>query len=243
MSCYPESVTAYVDGFLEDVALANVEAHLAGCPACREQAEWDRELRARLKGLPAPEPRPGFEGQLRRRIRSSRRRRGLWLVPLAAGLTALALLGRGSPALVAWEVSRDHSHCFGQTKAPAKVWSSDPVIVGAWFEKQGTVMPPLPAGAGSLQLLGARYCPLPDATFVAHVYYSSAEGHLSVFLIPRRLRLVGPYVATTRGNTVRMVPLGDSTLALVSENPAHVDTFRRRFATTMATLLTAGDRR
>jgi anti-sigma factor RsiW len=242
VSCDPERVTAYVDGLLEGPVLAGVEAHLAGCPVCGEQAAAERELRARLKALPVPEPRPGFEGEVRRRIRSSGRRRWRWLLPLAAGLTALALLGRGSPALVAWEVSRDHSHCFGM-KIPAKVWSSDPAVVEAWFEKQGTVMPPLPAGAGSLQLLGARYCPLPDATFVAHVYYSSAEGHLSVFLIPRRLRLAGPYVATTRGNMVRMVPRGDSTLALVSENPAHVDTFQRRFATTMATLLTAGDRR
>lgn len=242
VSCDPESVTAYVDGFLEGVALASVEAHLAGCPACREQDEWERELRARLKGLPAPEPRPGFEGHLRRRIRSSRRRRGLWLVPLAAGLTALALLGRGSPALVAWEVSRDHSHCFGQTKVPAKVWSSDPVRVGEWFEKQGTAIPPLRAGAGGLELLGARYCLLPDATFVPHVYYSSAEGHLSLFLIPRRLRLAGSYAATTGDNMVRMLPMGESTLALVSEKPAQVDTFERLFATKMATLMTTGDR-
>jgi hypothetical protein len=160
---------------------------------------------------------------------------------LAAGLTALALLGRGSPALVAWEVSRDHTHCFGQKQLPAQVRSSDPAIVGAWFERQGTTMPPLPAGAGGLQLLGARYCPLPDVTFVAHVYYASAEGQVSVFLVPRRLRLAGAYVATMRGNMVRMVPMDDSTLALVSENPAHVDRFQRLFATTMATLLTAGD--
>jgi hypothetical protein len=242
VSCDPEKVTAYVDGFLEGAALGDIEAHLSGCPACREQAQAERELRASVKGLPAPEPRPGFEAELRRRIRSSRRRRGVWLVPLAAGLTALSLLGRGSPTLVAWEVSRDHAHCFGQKKIPAKVWSSDPAIVGAWFERQGTTMPPLPAGAGGLQLLGARYCPLPDATLVPHVYYSSAEGHLSVFLIPRRLRFAGSYVATTRGNRVRMLPMEDSTLALVSENPANVDAFQRLFATRMATLLTAGDR-
>ena len=102
-------------------------------------------------------------------------------------------------------------------------------------------MPSLPAGAGGLQLLGARYCPLPDATLVAHVYYSSAESHLSVFRIPRRLRLADGYVATTRGNRVGMVPLDDSTLALVSENPAHVETFSRLFGTRMATLRTAGE--
>src|SRR5258708_15742375 len=103
-------------------------------------------------------------------------------------------------------------------------------------------MPRLPAGAGGLQLLGARYCPFPDATLVPHVYYSSAEGQLSVFLIPRRLRLTGSYVATTRGNRVGLLLMDDSTLALVSENPAQVDTFQRLFATRMATLLTAGDR-
>ncbi len=242
MSCDPERVTAYVDGLLEGPDLATVEAHVAGCPVCQGQAAAERELRARLKALPAPEPRPGFEGELRRRIRPSRRR-GVWLLPLAAGLMALALLGRGSPALVAWEVSRDHAHCFGQKKVPALVWSSDPAIVEAWFESQGTSMPSLHAGAGGLQLLGGRYCPLPDGTFAAHVYYSSAESHLSVFLIPRRLRLADAYAATTRGNRVGMVRMGDSTLALVSENPAHVDTFQRLLMARMATLRTAGDLR
>ncbi|HXB55858.1 MAG TPA: zf-HC2 domain-containing protein [Vicinamibacteria bacterium] len=241
MTCDPESVTAYVDRFLYGADLARMEAHLADCPACREQAEAERELRARLKGLPAPEPRPALEGEVRQRIRSSRRRRGLWLVPLAAGLTALALLGRGSPTVVAWEASRDHAHCFGQKRLPAQVWSNDPATVSAWFERQGTAMPPLPVGAGGLQLLGARYCPFPDATLVPHVYYSSAEGQLSVFLIPRRLRLKGSFVATTRGTRVGMLTMNDSTLALVSENPAQVETFQRLFATRMATLVIAGD--
>jgi anti-sigma factor RsiW len=240
--CDPEGVTAYVDGFLDGADLASVEAHLAGCPSCLKQAEAERELRARLKGLPAPEPRPGFEGEVRQRIRSSRRRRALWLAPLAAGLTALVLLGRGSPTVVAWEVSLDHSHCFGRKTLPAKVWSSDPAIVGAWFERQGTALPLLPGGAGGLRLVGARYCQFPDAGLVAHVYYSSAEAHLSIFLIPRRLRLTGPQVATTLGNSVGMVPMNDSTLALVSENPAKLEAFQRLFTFRTAKLVITGDR-
>ncbi len=41
---------------------------------------------------------------------------------------------------------------------------------------------------------------------------------------------------------VRMLPMGDSTLALVSEKPAQVDTFQRLFATKTATLVTTGYR-
>jgi anti-sigma factor RsiW len=243
VTCDRESVTAYVDGFLDGADLASVEAHVAGCPACRKQAEAERELRARLKNLPAPEPRLGFEGEVRQRLRSSRRRGAMWLAPLAAGLTALVLLGRVSPTVVAWEVSRDHSHCFGGKTPPAKVWSTDPAIVSAWFEKQGTAMPPLPASAGGLQLIGARYCPLPDATLVPHVYYSSVEGRLSIFLIPRRLRLTDHLVVTARGNSVGLLLMDESTLALVSENPAQVEAFQRLFVTRMVTLVITGDRR
>ena len=56
-SCEPEKVTGYVDEALGPAARAEVEAHLASCPDCRQQVGEERDLRARLRALPSPVPR------------------------------------------------------------------------------------------------------------------------------------------------------------------------------------------
>jgi anti-sigma factor RsiW len=98
-------LTAYLDGALPAAERAEMESHLAACPACR--AERDRLARAiaALSRLPAaPAPAAGFEqrffARLAREKAGSRERRGLfgraawrWLVPaLAGGLAAAAVV-------------------------------------------------------------------------------------------------------------------------------------------------------
>ena len=80
---------------------------------------------------------------------------------------------------MAWELSLDHAHCFGKDRLPAKVWSNDPLEIAAWFEAQGTRIPPVPSGVAELGLVGARYCPLLDRV-AAHLYYAGEERRLSV---------------------------------------------------------------
>ena len=69
MSCDPLHITAYVDGVVPPEARAEVESHLASCPACREQEAFERGLRERLRAAPSPELPAGLEGRLRRRLR------------------------------------------------------------------------------------------------------------------------------------------------------------------------------
>ena len=230
-----ERVTGYVDGVLTDAERAEIEAQLAERPDLREQVEAERDLRARLRGLPWPEPRPGFEAQVRSALRASRRpSHARWLLPLAAAFLAAAWL-RGVPGFVALEVARDHAKCFSLPTLPAKVWSDDPTEVATWFQKQGTPMPPLPKGAASLSLVGARYCPLGDRN-AAHVYYSGHRGHLSLFVVPGPLRLSGAYAAEVRGRNVRFLRSAGVTLALVSEDRETVDAFAHEFAQSLARL-------
>jgi len=231
MTCNPERVTAYVDGALDAAAGPELEAHLAACPESRAQAEEERSLRAQLRALLPPCPSPALEARVRRSLRP-RRRTASWLLPLAAGLVALLAWARGAAPFVAWELSRDHDHCFGGRRLPAKVWSSDPAHVAEWFRGQGTRVPAVPEAAGGLELVGARYCPLLDRR-VAHLYYSNGDHHLSLFLVPGPVRDFSRE-RQPRGNFVRLLRVGDTTVGLVSEERGSVEAFRRALSTTVA---------
>ena len=235
MSDERERVTAYVDDRLDGAERALVEARLEEEPELREQVEAERALRARLRELQGPLPRPAFEAQVRAALRAQRRpARARWLLPLAAGLALLVFL-RGLPGFVSLEVARDHAKCFSMHPLPAKVWSDDPLEVAAWFEKQGTTLPPLPRAAANLSLVGARYCPLGDRS-APHVYYAGRQGRLSLYMIPGPLRFEGSYATKVRGRNVRFLRSAGVTLALVSEDPATVDAFAKEFAQSLARL-------
>jgi len=235
MTCRPELVTGWVDGALDAAHRAEVEAHVATCPACREQAAFERELGKHLRSLPSPEPRPELVTTVRTRLAAARPRRS-WILPLAAALVGLVLWGRGAAPFVAWELARDHEHCFGKAKLPARIWSGDPLEVARWFEEQGTQVPPLPDGRRGLSLIGARYCPLLDR-IAAHVYYADEERHLSVFVLAGPVRLDGhDRGAETRGRTVRLLRSAGMTVAVVAEHAEDVQAFRDYFTTTTALL-------
>jgi len=230
-----ERVTAYVDGVLSDAERAEVEALLAERPDLREQAEFERVLRARLKELAGPEPRPGLEAQVRAAVGSERRRpRARFLLPVAAVLL-LAIWARGLPGFVAFEVARDHAKCFSKSELPAKMWSDDPREVTAWFEEQGTTMPLLPAGAAHASLIGARYCPLGDR-FAPHVYYGGRRIRVSIFVLPGPLRFEGHYDGEVRGQNVHFMRSAGMTLAIVSDQREAVDAFAKEFARSVARL-------
>jgi len=235
VSCVPEQVTGYVDDVLDPALRAEVEAHLASCTGCREQVAFERKLRAGLRALPAPELRPGFEVRMLRSLAAERGRRHAWLLPVAAVLTLFVLWARGAAPFVAWELSSDHAHCFAKDRLPAKVWSNDPLEIAAWFEAQGTRIPPVPSGVAELGLVGARYCPLLDRV-AAHLYYAGEERRLSVFVLSGPLRFSEGWTARSRGNHVRFLRSAEMTVALVSDKEEDVEAFRSAFRTTVARL-------
>jgi anti-sigma factor RsiW len=232
-SCDGHRVTAYVDGALPAEARAEVEAHLPACAACREQEAFERGLRERMRALPTPALPAGLEDRVRRRVR----RRPLpavvrWL-PLAAGLALALLWGRGAAPFVAWEVARDHVHCFGRAHLPAEVWTSDTGEIAEWYRQRGTELPLIPASAGGVELVGGRYCPLLDRT-VAHLYYAGEKHHLSLYVVPGPARLGGGFLSRKRGENVRLFHASGMTLALVSEDADTVDAFHRALSTSRA---------
>jgi anti-sigma factor RsiW len=235
-SCQPEQVTGYVDGALDEAARAEMEAHLAACPPCREQAESERTLRSRLLGLLHPPLPADMDGRVRAQLVPPRRvplRR--LLMPLAAMAALLIVSLRGTTRFVAWEMARDHDHCFGLESLPSQVASDDAETVMRWFEERGTRVPVLPSEIHGLELVGARYCWLPDLSRSVHVYYRRAQkGPLSVFVVARGIGSRDPVRLRTRDHVVQMVRMGDRTLGLVADRDEDIDAFSRAFTTTQA---------
>jgi anti-sigma factor RsiW len=241
LSCDPERVTGFVDGELDAASAADVAAHLETCPGCREQAEAERALRSRLRGLEPPPLPDGLEARVRSAARSRRFAPATlvrWALPVAATLVLGAWV-RGHAPFVAWEIARDHQHCFSIQPLPARVWSDEPGRVAGWFEEQGTHLPRVPERVGELTLVGARFCPLPDLSSAPHVYYASATGRVSVFVVPHGVRFTARFSARTRGSAVRLLRLEGETVGLVGESESQVAAFESELLPVIAALTSA----
>lgn len=241
MSCQPERVTGYVDEALTAEERSALEAHLGSCPACTLQAASERELRRRLRSL-ADEPLPaGLLPAVRAALFHAPPRRRLWpaLLPLAASLVLFAFWLRGEPAFAAWAMARDHAHCFGRPKLPARVWSGEPDRIADWFERQGTPVPRLPAGARGLGLIGARYCTLADGSRAPHVYYASGASQVSLFVVRDEVRVGAVFEGRSRGLHVRMQRVGGHVIGLVGEQEQDVEALRGALSVSVARALLA----
>jgi anti-sigma factor RsiW len=235
VTCNPELVTGFVDGALDEASRTAVEAHLPGCPACRDQVEFERALRQRLRALAPAEPRPALRAEVRRELRPRMPRAVRAFLPLAAGLAVLFLWGRGHAPFVAWELSLDHDHCFAKPVLPAQVWTDDPGHVAEWFARQGTLVPAVPAAAAGLELVGARFCPLVDRK-VGHMYYAGRGRHLSIYAVPGSVRFPRGFLESPRGRVVRLLRMEGRTVGLVGERAEDVATFERALTATYARL-------
>jgi len=233
VSCDPERVTGYVDGELAPDERAQLETHLPTCAACSAQVAEERSLRARLRSLPQPEPRPALEARLRQGLAPrGRSRLAAWLA-LAAVLLAGLAWSRGSATLVGVQLARDHRHCFSAHTLPAQIWSNQVDVLRAFFEKRGTRLPPLPSGAAGLELVGARFCGLLDRP-IAHLYYSAESKRLSLFVVPEPVRLDGPYTLRALGQHVRLRRVAGQAVGLVADNEEDLAAFERSFDHSLA---------
>ena len=236
MSCQPEKVTAFVDGALDPTLRADLEAHMAGCPVCTEQAASERRIREALRRLPHVDLPPELEGRIRRSLKRASPRPWRVLLPMAAML--LLSLGwlRGNAFVVSWQLALDHGHCFGMERLPAQVWGQDPEQVRAWFTAQGTQMPLIPESAHGLDLVGGRYCPIADRK-VAHLYYGNKERNLSLYVVPGPLRFEQEGVRRAGGRMIQFLHVSGTRVALVGEERDDLKEFQKRFHTTLAQVL------
>jgi anti-sigma factor RsiW len=237
VNCDPERVTGFVDGALSAGERSDVEAHLLECADCREQADFERALRGRLRELAPLDAPPGLARAVHRRLRPPSAAR--WVVaaalPVAAGLALFVFWLRAAPPFVSWELARDHASCFGKPKLPAKVWSNDPGRVAAWFDDDGLRMPVVPTGVGSTELLGGRYCPLLDRQ-VAHLYYAGDDVNLSLFVVPGSVRMGASHKAQHMGQTVHLLRVGGTVVGVVSSSEEAVEAVERALTRTVARL-------
>jgi hypothetical protein len=146
------------------------------------------------------------------------------VLPLAAALVA-GLWLRGHAPFVAWELARDHGHCFSHQPLPAKVWTGEPAVVAAWFEERGTRLPEVPGHVGDLALVGARFCRLADVSSAPHLYYSSATSHVSVFVVRHGVRIGGGFAGVSGRPAVRLLRVEGEVVGIVGERERDVEAF------------------
>jgi predicted anti-sigma-YlaC factor YlaD len=81
-----------VNDTLDAVERARVEQHVAGCPECRQQVAFLRELRGTIKQQPQQEVGEFGLQKLQHSVRAGSTRRPRWLLPaaLAAGIVLVA---------------------------------------------------------------------------------------------------------------------------------------------------------
>ena len=161
------------------------------------------------------------------------------MLPAAAALT-LVLWARGSAPVVAWELARDHGHCFGRPSLPAQVRSAEPAVVAGWFDGRGTRLPAVPAALAGTSLVGARYCYLPDVSSVPHLYYTGVPRPLSVFVMTHEARFQDGYTTRSGDRTVALLRLEGQPVGVVGESggdvAAAVERLRRDPAARQAVL-------
>ncbi len=136
--CQCDRLDDYLLGELPAEEAAGFEAHLAGCPACREELRQQRKVdRLLSEGAKRLEPVPSalidrIEGQYRR---SDRRRAARW----AGGLSAAAVLLVG---LVVWLATGGFGSHDG--RRPIVQDHPQPPAGGKPVDPPGHEMPPAP---------------------------------------------------------------------------------------------------
>lgn len=150
MSCEQElRVQAYLDGELDALDAAAVEAHLENCAACQAQCEAHGDLKSALAGAEYHRASPLLRARIAKSLDSERKTRpGFWSgvsggaggMAIAAGL-ALFFVTR-APMGLTDDLVTAHMKALDDDK-PFMVASSDHHTVKPWFAGHADVSPPV----------------------------------------------------------------------------------------------------
>lgn len=226
-----DRLAAYADESLGAAERDAVERHLTACAACRGAAARQREAHrllrvhaGELRNAPLP---PGLRSRCEAiaREHSAPGAAAGWRayalpVALAAMLivfTAAALLSlatRRSDAVLAAQLSADHSRCFRNF-----VTASSPDLEAQQVERMLAAeygwdlhVPPSSQETG-VQLIHARRCLYADGR-IPHILYRAHGQELSLFILEGVTRAAADVVSL--GNRSRMWSRGATTFVLVS---------------------------
>jgi anti-sigma factor RsiW len=193
MSCRSmrDRVQAYADEELGVEGAIEVEAHLAGCSACRDAFESQRAFRHMVGALYPQEAPPDLERRIAAALRPPSRRwpllaSGIAAATLVAGL--VGLLTRGSEAALPSEVraALEVHRTAERGGAPLGLASHDAGEINRWLHREVPFFADLPSGDTSgFALRGAAAVEL-AGTRAAYVLYDGTSGPVSLFVLPRR---------------------------------------------------------
>jgi anti-sigma factor RsiW len=201
-----DSLAAFADDLLQPEERRAIERHLAACPPCRRLADEERSGRhvlrhaaSRLMAEPLP---PGLQGRCESLVRARHDSRAgandprpWWRVQFVPVLLAavvmiftasafFSLATRRSDALLAAQLTADHSKCF-KLFGPAGTGSADARNIEHMLSEQygWNVHVPASSAEDDIQLVGARRCLYGDG-LVPHVMYRVHGQDVSLFVLP-----------------------------------------------------------
>jgi anti-sigma factor RsiW len=236
-----ESLTSYADGLLRPEERDGVERHLAACPSCRRRADDEESGRRALrhaasKLLDEPLP-PGLRARCESLARGRERpvaapgAMGPWwrvrMVPVLLTVVVMvftasaffSLATRRSDAVLAAQLTADHTKCFKLFGPPDKVAADLGKLERALAEQSGhSVHIPPSSTEDGIQLLGARRCLYGDG-IVPHVMYRVRGQDVSLFVLAGTERK--PDDLVTLGHRSQIWSKDGTTFVLVS--PAGVE--------------------
>lgn len=202
MSCevIQKKLSFYLEGLYQNSELAEIEAHLASCAACRITLEQERAflllLRSSLRTSPAPaHVRSHIGGMLQKnRQKQFVRRSWLWICPLV--LTSLVLV-------VALFIYSRNTHldwvigahlAVNEDRHLLDITTDKPPVLEQWVATQTGLRFPLVAPQfAHIQLQGGKV--LDAQKHIVQIAFSSDQGAASLYMMPKQsLSLSGPSV-------------------------------------------------
>jgi anti-sigma factor RsiW len=229
-----ESLAAYADDLLTPVERGGVDRHLAACPACRKLAENEQGARRLLrhaaphllKEMLPPGLRTRCEALARERSTTQLARFGPWwrvrLVPVLLTVVVMifgasaffSVATRRSDALLAAQLTADHSKCFKFLGPPDGTSADARNIERMLLEQYGwKIHVPTSSVNDDVQLIGARRCLYGDG-LVPHVMYRVHGQDVSLFVLPGTERKADDLV--TLGHRSQIWSRDGTTFVLVS---------------------------
>jgi anti-sigma factor RsiW len=223
-----ERLASYVDDLLDAPDRSEVERHLEGCLSCRGTAVRERGARTvlrhhatRLREEPLP---PGLRSRCESIVQEQARAASIpgWrrtLVPTVLSVILLvftasaifSLATRQSDALLAAQLTADHSKCF-----KLFVTGNPPVMdaheVEEMLAREYGWKIHVPASTDGLQLIGARRCLYADG-LIPHVMYRANGRDLSLFVLNGVTR--SPSELVTFGHRSQIWTKNNTTFVLV----------------------------